>query len=144
MGEHVPKFGSKDEEAAFWQKTGLDQLAPDQYEEVTVGRPERVLSTTFAVRFDPATVQLLRRIAKAQGLGPTQLVRAWVLERLRIEQSAGALAERTGLFAADLELTLRRKIIDTLMSSIPAAAEEAMQEFLDRADQQASDLRESV
>ncbi len=143
MGEHVPKFGTRDEEAAFWEKTGLEQLSPDQYEEAVVERPERPLSTTFAVRFDQRTVELIRKVARAQSLGPTQLVRAWVLERLRIEQAAGVLAKPIGDFPTDFEIALRKKMLDALMSRIPAAVEEAMQEVLDRADQEAAALRES-
>lgn len=144
MGEHVPKFSTREEEASFWQKTGLDRLAPDQYKEVPVERPERPLSATFAVRFDEGTVQLIRRVARAHDLGPTQLVRSWVLERLRVERAAGVLARPTSNFPPDFEIDLRKKIVDALMSRIPAAAEEAMQEVLDRADQEAAALRQET
>jgi hypothetical protein len=144
MGEHIPKFDSKEEEARFWQKTGVDQLSPDQYEEVEVERPGRPLSATFAVRFDPRTVELIRHVARSQGLGATQLVRTWVLERLTIEKAVGVLAETTSEFPSDFELRLRRTIVDTLFGNIPAAAEKAMQEVLDRLDQENSDLRESL
>ncbi len=140
MGEHVPKFGTRQQEADFWEKTGVDQLAPDQLEEVAVRRPERPLSTTFAVRFDQRTVELIRQIARAHALGPTQLVRAWVLERLRIEESVGILAQPISQFPSDFEVALRKKIVDALFSRIPAAAEEALQEVLDRADQEAAAL----
>jgi hypothetical protein len=144
MGEHIPTFGSREEEAEFWQKTGLDALAPGELEEVHLERSDRPLSTTFAVRFDTRTVELLRRVARAQEIGPTQLVRAWVLERLRLERSVGVLADPRSDFPADFELTLRRKVVDTLMSKLPEAAEEAIQEVLDRADQEAATLRDSM
>ncbi|HEV8683312.1 MAG TPA: hypothetical protein VGS09_11170 [Actinomycetota bacterium] len=142
MGEHIPKFDSKEEEARFWQRRGVDQLSPDQYEEVEVERPARPLSATFAVRFEPKTVELIRHVARSQGLGATQLVRSWVLERLTIEKAVGVLAERIGEFPSDFELRLRRTIVDTLFANIPAAAEKAMQEVLDRFDQEKSDLLE--
>lgn len=144
MGEHVPTFGSREEEAEFWQTTGLDALAPSELEEAQLERPERPLSTTFAVRFDTRTVELLRRVARAQQVGPTQLVRAWVLERLRLERSVGVLADPRSDFPPDFELTLRRKVVDTLMSKLPEAAEEAIQEVLDRADQESATLRDSM
>lgn len=144
MGEHIPAFGSREEEVEFWEKTGLEALAPGELEEVEVERPQRPLSTTFAVRFDARTVGLLRRVAKAQQLGPTQLVRAWVLERLRLEQSVGVLAEPRSDFPADFELTLRRTVVDTLMAKLPEAAEEAIQDVLDRADQEIATLKDSV
>jgi hypothetical protein len=83
-------------------------------------------------------------VAKAQQLGPTQLVRAWVLERLRLEQSVGVLAEPRSDFPADFELTLRRTVVDTLMAKLPEAAEEAIQDVLDRADQEIATLKDSV
>jgi len=92
MGEHIPTFEGKEEEARYWEKTGLDQLSPDEYEKVDIERPERPLSATFAVRFDPEAIELIRRVARSQGLGPTQLVRSWVLERLKIERAVGVLA----------------------------------------------------
>jgi hypothetical protein len=134
MGEHIPKFKSREEEAAFWQKTGLDQLSPDEYEEVQVERPDRPLSATFALRLDPRTVELLRRVARSMEVGPTQLVRAWVLERLKIERSVGVLSETSSDFPSDFEIHLRRTIVDKLFESIPVAAERALQEVLDRAD----------
>lgn len=143
MGEHVPKFSSKEEEAEFWQNTDLGQIAPDELEEVQVERPRRPLSTTFAVRFDEKTIALLRDVARSRGLGATQLVRAWVIERLGIERAVGVLAKRTSDFPSDFELALRQRIVDTLMENIPIAAEAAMQEVLDRADQEGADLVDS-
>lgn len=135
MGEHVPAFKSREEEADFWQRTGLDQLSPDQLELTHLQRPERPLSATFAVRFDPQTVDELRRVARLQGIGPTQLVRYWVIERLRIERASGTVDSKPGGYQ-ELELVLRKRILDTLMEQIPEAVEAAMQEVLDRADQE--------
>lgn len=39
--------------------------------------------SALAVRFDPADLERLRARAAAEGVGVTQLVRAWVLEILR-------------------------------------------------------------
>jgi hypothetical protein len=141
MGEHIPKFKTREEEARFWEETGLDGLSPDEYEEVQIRRPERPLSATFAVRLDDKTVQLLRRIAKAYGLGPTQLVRAWVLERLGIESRAGALAKQNSGYPEDFESLLRTTMIKSLMARIPDVVESALQEVLDRADQEVAEFR---
>lgn len=135
MGEHIPTFKSREEEAEFWQRTGVDQLAPDQLEHIRVERPERPLSATFAVRFDPETVDQLRAVARLQGVGPTQLVRHWVLERLRLERAAGTIAARPTDYQ-ELEIVLRQRILETLMEQIPEAVENALQEVLDRADQE--------
>jgi hypothetical protein len=144
MGEHIPNFKDRDEEARFWQKTGLDQLSPDEYEESQVERPQGPLSATFAVRFDPKTVELIRSVARDQGLGATQLVRAWVLERLMIERAVGALAKPTSSFPHDFELAIRRTIVGSLFRRIPSAAEEAMQQVFERVDQEGADFLESI
>lgn len=59
---------------------------------VEVNRPGRP-QATFALRLDPEVVAEIRRLAGERGVGPTQLVRAWVLDRLQTEH---AIAKRTG------------------------------------------------
>jgi hypothetical protein len=49
-----------------------------------------VPKTALAVRFDPADLDRLRERALAEGIGVTQLVRTWVLERLN-DDSPGQL-----------------------------------------------------
>ena len=46
------------------------------------GVPVGGLSQVFSVRFDPDTVAQLAAAARRHQMGVTQLVRAWVLERL--------------------------------------------------------------
>jgi len=144
MGEHIAKFKNREEEARFWDETGLERLSPDEPEETDVARPPSALSTTFAVRFDPKTVELLRRVAAAHHRRPTQLVREWVVERILLERSVGVLAEPTGRFPSDFEMHLRQRIVNSLFSHIPVAAEEALQEVLDRADQESAAVREQA
>ena len=144
MGEHIPKFKNREEEARLWDETGLERLSPDELAEVDVARPQRPLSTTFAVRFDPKTIELLRRVAASHHRRPTQLVREWVLERLQLERTVGVLAEPTGRFPTDFEMHLRQKIVNSLFSHIPSAAEAALQEVLDRADQEGASIREEA
>lgn len=54
----------------------VDQMPPA---DVRVGPAPM---SALAVRFDPADLDRLRARAEANGVGVTQLVRAWVLERL--------------------------------------------------------------
>jgi hypothetical protein len=133
--KRVPRVRSREDEAAFWQDTKLEELEPDQLESAELERPRRPLAVTFAVRFEPETIEQLRSIARRQGIGPTQLVRQWVLERLRMERAAGALASAPGEVAG-LESLIRQRVLDALMERIPEAVEEATQEVLDRADQE--------
>jgi|GEM_PF-6666596 len=44
--------------------------------------PSKGLDVTMAVRFDQQTANALRRIARKKGIGPTTLIRMWILERL--------------------------------------------------------------
>lgn len=143
MGKQIPEFETREEEASFWQSTDLDDLANDQVEETKV-RPRRRLSATFAVRFDENTVALLRDIARAQGLGVTQLVRAWVLDRLNIEREAGSLARMTTEFPRDLERRVRATIVESLLASTASAVEEALQAVLEHVDSESSQLRRTL
>lgn len=143
MGQHTRKYKNRDDEARFWLETDLERLSPDEYEEAEVRRPPGPLSATFAIRFDPKTVEFLRQVARAHNRRPTQLVRDWVVERLQLERMVGVLAEPTGRFPTDFELMLRGRIIDSLFRHIPLAAEAALQEVLDRADQEVTGLQDA-
>jgi hypothetical protein len=50
--------------------------------------------SAFAVRFDPADVDRLRARADAEGVGVTQLVRAWVLDRLEADDAVPVEADQ--------------------------------------------------
>lgn len=80
MNNTVPTFKSYDEEAAFWDTHSvtdfLDELKPVEV------RVEKNLSHIVPVRFDANTVGRLRSLAASRGIGPTTLVRMWVMERL--------------------------------------------------------------
>ncbi len=41
--------------------------------------------STFAIRLEAEVIDRLREIAKGLGVGPTQLVREWIIERLSAE-----------------------------------------------------------
>src|SRR5690242_8956365 len=77
----IPQFASYEEEAAFWDTHDVsdywDELRPVQV------RFARNLSEGITVRLEPETLAELRSYAKEQGIGPTTLMRMWVLERLK-------------------------------------------------------------
>lgn len=52
---------------------------------VPVNRPGRP-QEAFALRLPPEAVEELRKRAEERGLGVTQIVREWVLERLELER----------------------------------------------------------
>ena len=77
----VPVFKSIEEEAVFWDTHSvLDYLE-------NFGTPQFVSKKAqtqgITVRFEQETLSQLRACAKEQGIGPTTLMRMWVLERLR-------------------------------------------------------------
>ncbi len=84
-GSRIPEFASYEEEAMWWDE---HDSADYQDELTTVDvrfvRPAS-LTSGLNVRFDPDTLRQLRERARSMGIGPTTLVRMWVLERLRAE-----------------------------------------------------------
>ena len=82
----IPEFKSIEEEAEFW-----DTHDTTDYEEEF--RPIKVrfaknLSHGLTIRLDPETLEKVRREAREKGIGPTTLVRMWVLEHLRAGKQA--------------------------------------------------------
>jgi predicted DNA binding CopG/RHH family protein len=82
----IPEFTTLEEEARFW-----DTHSTADYEHEF--RPVRTrfakrLSTGVTIRLDPDTLQQLRTLAHERGIGPTTLIRMWVLERLKEKQPA--------------------------------------------------------
>ena len=79
----IPQFASREEEAAWWDSHDitdyLDELKPAKV------RFAKNLSEGLTVRLDPATMRALRERAKRHGIGPTTLIRMWVMERLGAE-----------------------------------------------------------
>jgi CopG antitoxin of type II toxin-antitoxin system len=79
--EHIPEFASIEEEARFW-----DTHSTADYEAEFM--PVRVcfakrLSSGVTICLYPDTLKQLRTMAQEKGIGPTTLIRMWVLERLR-------------------------------------------------------------
>lgn len=72
-------FKDRKKEAKFWEK---------HYKETWQrGKPTHVkfarnLSETLNIRLDSETLNNLRDQARKKGLGPTQLIRMWILEKI--------------------------------------------------------------
>lgn len=78
----IPTFRSIEEEAEFWDTHDSTEFE-DEFEDLpgvkfVRARPKKAVS----VRLDEATMSALTREARAKGIGPSTLVRMWVLERL--------------------------------------------------------------
>ena len=72
-------FKDRDKEAKFWEEHFDEALA--------VSKPIKVkfaknFSETLNIRLDPVTITEVREQAKAKGLGPTQLIRMWIMEKV--------------------------------------------------------------
>ena len=82
-------FKDREKEAKFWE---------ENYKETwKEGKPVKVvfaknLSETLNIRLDPSTITSVRKQAKAKGLGPTQLIRMWIMEKINTSH-----AHRTAL-----------------------------------------------
>jgi len=73
-------FRDRDKEAKFWEEN-FDTAWK-------TGKPVKVsfaknLSVTLNIRLDPKTLGRVRTRAAQNGLGPTQLIRVWIMEKLK-------------------------------------------------------------
>lgn len=82
-------FKDRGKEAAFWEKH-FDS-AWKAGKPVTV-KFAPVLSETINIRLDPKTLGQIRNKALKKGLGPTQLIRMWIMERLQIGRGYSPIA----------------------------------------------------
>jgi hypothetical protein len=80
----LPAIDSIKRLAKFWASHDLTDFE-DQLEGVS--EPVFVRSIPITVRLRPDSVELLRRIAKAKGSSPEELVREWVLQQLARRKS---------------------------------------------------------
>ena len=109
----VPDFKSEAEEREFWDSSDLTDVIPEQ--QWKKNKAKKGPTTTFAVRLDQQTVDQIREIAGARGIGATQLARAWILDRMKLELAAGELANPD---ADERELQIRRAVMDDVALNI--------------------------
>lgn len=77
----IPKFKNRKEEAAFWDTHSTADYETE-FQSVKVQFAKN-LSEGITIRLDKKTMNVVRTLAKDKGVGPTTLIRMWVLERLR-------------------------------------------------------------
>ena len=77
----IPEFRSIEEEAEFWDTHDTTDFE-DEFKPVKV-RFARNLSEGLTIRLDPETLAQVRAHAREKGIGPTTLIRMWILERLK-------------------------------------------------------------
>ncbi len=79
--QKIPKTDSIAELAQFWDEHDLTDFE-DQLEEVTEPIFER--KKVMAIPLAPQEIEAIRKIAQSQGVDSVDLIRGWVLEKIRI------------------------------------------------------------
>ena len=79
--EPLPDFQSREEMAKFWDTHDFTDYM-DEFKPVKV-RFAKNLSEGITIRLDAETLTELRNRAKDKGIGPTTLVRMWILDHLK-------------------------------------------------------------
>ena len=88
QGTRIPESANREEEAAFWDSHDISDFAGEVKR--TRVRFAKHLSEGITVRFTPEVLAELRTCAEDRGLGPTTLVRMWVMEKLQEEGACNA------------------------------------------------------
>ena len=82
----VPKFTNEQEMGTFWDAhSPLDY--PDDFKEVEVGFSRPLIKRGLTIKLSEDTIEQLREIGRQQGIGPSTLVRMWILQHLREQGS---------------------------------------------------------
>lgn len=77
----VPPFSTEEEEAAFWNRSSLDQRLMNG----SILKAETRESTTITLRFDPRMLARIKRIARSRYLNYQSMMKQWLAERLERE-----------------------------------------------------------
>jgi predicted DNA binding CopG/RHH family protein len=80
----IPEFRSREEEAVWWDTHDITDYF-DELQPVKV-RFAKNLSQGITIRLDPETLAEVRARARAKGIGPTTLIRMWILDHLQDER----------------------------------------------------------
>ena len=78
---HIPQMDSIEELAKFWDTHDLTDFQ-DELEEVAASVFERKENAALTIRLQPSELEAVGRIAEAQGIKQTDLVKQWVLEKI--------------------------------------------------------------
>ena len=82
----VPAFKNEQEAGDFWDThSPLDY--PEDFREVQVTFDRPLIKRGITIKLSQETIDELRELAEAKGLGSSTLVRMWILERLREDQA---------------------------------------------------------
>ncbi|MCH8868700.1 MAG: hypothetical protein IIC85_03245 [Chloroflexi bacterium] len=82
----IPKFSSIEGEAEFWDTHDTTEFE-SEFRPVDVKVAKR-LSKGITIRLDPDTMKRVRELASNRGIGPTTLIRMWVVEKMNEDRQA--------------------------------------------------------
>lgn len=126
-------FESQDHEAKFWDNTELTEIKDSVRTVDAFERPVGPLSATFAIRVDARTLEEVRDLATLYNVGPTQLVRGWIVDRLNLERRVGGLAPHSTGLDPNTEINFRRHAVENVIEVLPDVADRvlatALQEY---------------
>lgn len=72
-------FKNREKEARFWEKNYRQTWKNGKPIKIKFARN---LSETLNIRLDAETLHIVRDQARKKGLGPTQLIRMWIMEKI--------------------------------------------------------------
>jgi len=78
----LPEFKSEEEAAAFWDTHSPEDF-PEEFEPVQVKFSRPLIKRGLTIKLSDETIDQLRKLGQEQGIGPSTLVRMWILEHLR-------------------------------------------------------------
>lgn len=79
-GKKIPRFKSYEEEADFWDTHSPLDYGTWKEVKLEFAKP---LVHILGVRLDAKTIDLLAKLGGEMGIGPSTLVRMWVMEKLK-------------------------------------------------------------
>ncbi len=79
-GKKIPRFKSYEEEADFWDTHSPLDYGSWKEVKLEFAKP---LIHTLGVRLDAKTITQLSRLGSELGVGPSTLVRIWIMEKLK-------------------------------------------------------------
>lgn len=86
-GSKIPVFRNEQAAVEFWDThSPLD--FPEEFQESEVRFAKPLMKRGLTIRLDPGTIEELRGIGRAKGIGPSTLARMWILEKLRGQRGA--------------------------------------------------------
>ncbi|MDO8671707.1 MAG: CopG family antitoxin [Dehalococcoidia bacterium] len=84
----LPEFKSEEEASAFWDTHSPEDF-PGEFEPVEVKFSHPLIKRGLTVKLSEETIDELRKLGQEKGVGPTTLVRMWILEHLSGEKGRG-------------------------------------------------------